>query len=97
MLREEITWLLFSLILAGSSFYFYKVSHELKAISLYVFMVLYAYIGINVFLFILFKIFQHVVFDEIWVLFFMSSPIYFIGSIVLFIMLIKKFNKEIAK
>ncbi|WP_276380414.1 DUF2157 domain-containing protein [Flavobacterium sp. H4147] len=94
MYRDELIWILFALILAGSSYYFYKVSYELKAISLYVFMIIYAYIGINIFLF---RIFEHADFDEIWVLFFMLLPIYFIGSIVMFIKLIKNFNKEIAK
>jgi hypothetical protein len=94
MVSEEIIWLLFSLILAGSSVYFYKISHQLKAISLYVFMIVYAYIGINIFLF---RIFEHVDFGDIWVLFIMILPAYFIGSIVLFIKLIKNFNKEIAE
>jgi len=87
-------WLLFALILAGSSFYFYKISHELRAISLYVFMIVYAYVGFNI---ILFRIFESVDFSDIWMLFVFMLPAYFIGSIVLFIKLIKKFNKEIAE
>ncbi|WP_291144547.1 DUF2157 domain-containing protein [Flavobacterium sp. UBA7680] len=94
MVSEDIIWLLFSLILAGSSVYFYKISHQLKAISLYIFMIVYAYIGINIFIF---RIFEHVDFGDIWVLFIMILPAYFIGSIVLFIKLIKNFNKEIAE
>jgi hypothetical protein len=87
-------WLLFSLILAGSCYYFYKASYELKAISLYVFMILYAYIGINIFLF---RIFDNIDFEDIWMLFVLAIPAYFIGSIVLFIRLIKNFNKETAE
>ncbi|PXY46945.1 DUF2157 domain-containing protein [Flavobacterium hydrophilum] len=87
-------WLLFSAVLAASCFYFYKASYEQKAISLYVFMILYAYIGINVFLF---RIFENIDFQDIWMLFVLAIPGYFIGSIVLFIKLIKNFNKEIAK
>lgn len=94
MISENIIWLLFSLILAGSSVYFYKISHQLKAISLYIFMIVYAYIGINIFIF---RIFEHINFGDIWVLFIMILPVYFIGSIVLFIKLIKNFNKEIAE
>ena len=86
-------WFLFLLVLAGSSFYFYKISHELKAISLYVFMIVYAYIGLNIFLI---RIFENINFSDVWVLFIMILPIYFIGSILMFIKLIKKFNKEIA-
>lgn len=94
MVGDEFTWMLFALFLAGSSVYFYKISHQLKAISLYVFMIVYAYIGINIFLF---RVFEHVDFGDIWVLFIMILPAYFIGSIVLFIKLIKNFNKEIAE
>lgn len=94
MLNEEITWLLFTLILAGSSVYFYKVSYQQKSISLYVFMIIYAFIGINIFLF---QIFKHVDFNDLWELFFLLLPPYFIISIVMFIKLIKNFNREIAK
>jgi Predicted membrane protein (DUF2157) len=87
-------WFAFSIILAGSSFYFYKISHEVKAISLFVFMIIYAYIGINIFIF---RVFEAIDFSDIWVLFIMIIPAYFIGSIILFIKLIKNFNKEIAE
>ena len=86
-------WLLFSAVLAGSCYYFYKVSYELKAISLYVFMILYSYIWINIFLF---RVFENIDFQDIWMLFVLAIPGYFIGSIILFIKLIKKFNKETA-
>ena len=89
----EDYWFFFAIILAGSTFYFYKTSYELKSISLYVFMIIYAYIGINV---VLFKIFEHIDFSDVWMLFVLMMPAYFIGSIILFIKLIKNFNKEIA-
>lgn len=86
-------WFLFAIVLAGSCFYFYKISYELRSISLYVFMSIYAYIGINI---VLFKIFEHIDFSDVWMLFVLIMPAYFIGSIVLFIKLIKNFNKVIA-
>lgn len=86
-------WFLIAIVLAGSSFYFYKISYELRSISLYVFMIIYAYIGINI---VLFKIFEHIDFSDVWMLFVLMMPVYFIGSIILFIKLIKNFNKEIA-
>lgn len=86
-------WFFFVIILAGSSLYFYKISYELRSLSLYVFMIIYAYIGINI---VLFKIFEHIDFSDVWMLFVLMMPAYFIGSIVLFIKLIKNFNKEIA-
>lgn len=94
MVGDEMIWFLFALILAGSSVYFYKISHQLKAISLYVFMIIYAYIGINIFIF---RIFEKIDFSDIWMLFIILLPAYFIVSIVLFIKLIKNFNKEIAE
>jgi hypothetical protein len=90
---EHGVWLVFTVLLAVSSFYFYKISHKLKAISLFVFTIVYAYIGFNIFLF---GIFDQVDFSEIWELFILVFPVYIIGSIVLFIRLIKSFNKEIA-
>ena len=86
-------WFLFTIVLAGSCFYFYKISYELRSISLYVFMSIYAYMGINI---VLFKIFEHIDFSDIWMLFVLIMPAYFIGSIVLFIKLIKNFNKVVA-
>lgn len=86
-------WMIFALILVGSSYYFFKVSHDLKSISLYVFMIVYAYIGFNIFLF---RVFEHIDLGDVWMLLVISLPAYFIGSIILFIKLIKTFNKEIA-
>ncbi|MBF4464079.1 DUF2157 domain-containing protein [Flavobacterium sp. LC2016-12] len=87
-------WLLFGLILAASSYYFYKVSHETKAMSLYIFMIIYAYIGLNIFFF---RILDLVDFSDIWEFFVFMLPVYFIGSIVVFIKLIKNFHKEITE
>lgn len=89
---ENALWLIFACVLAASSYYFYKISHDYKAISLYVFMIIYAFIGLNIFLF---RIFEFIDFSDVWVLFILILPIYFIGSIILFIKLIKTFNKEI--
>jgi len=91
---DMLTWMIFALVLAGSTYYFYKVSYDYKAMSLYVFMILYAYIGANIFLF---RIFENVDFSQIWELFIFLLPAYFVGSIVMFIKLIKKFHKEIAE
>ncbi|PXY41279.1 DUF2157 domain-containing protein [Flavobacterium cheongpyeongense] len=89
----EGLWVLFSAVFTGFCFYFYKASYQQKAISLYVFMIIYAYIGINIFLF---RVFESIDFQDIWVLFVLAIPGYFIGSIVLFIKLIKNFNKNIT-
>jgi hypothetical protein len=91
---ETLIWMIFAVVLAGSTYYFYKTSYNYKAMSLYVFMLVYGYIGANM---ILFRIFENVDFSDIWELVFFLLPAYFIGSIVLFIKLIKKFNKEVAE
>ena len=91
---DTLTWIIFAVIMTSSIYYFYKASYDNKSMSLYVFTIVYGYIGANIFLF---RIFQNVDFSAIWELFFILLPAYFIGSIVLFIKLIKKFNKEITE
>lgn len=86
-------WLLAIIPIMICSYYFYKVSFQVKAISLYVFMIIYAYIGINIFIF---RVLEFMDFQDLWIFIIMALPIYFIGSIILFIKLIKNFNKEIA-
>ncbi|MDQ6469646.1 DUF2157 domain-containing protein [Flavobacterium sp. LHD-80] len=94
MHHDSLIWMIFAGILAGSTFYFYKISYEFKAMSLYVFMIVYAYIGGNIFLF---RIFEGIDFSDFWELFIFLLPAYFISSIVMFIKLIKNFHKEIAE
>lgn len=91
---DTLTWIIFAVIMTSSIYYFYKASYNNKSMSLYVFMIVYGYIGANMFLF---RIFENVDFSAMWELFFILLPAYFIGSIVLFIKLIKKFNKEITE
>lgn len=92
--NDTITWIPFTLILAGSTYYFYKASYDYEAMSLYVFMIIYGYIGANIFLF---RIFENVDFSDIWEIFVFLLPAYFVGSIVIFIRLIKNFHKVISE
>lgn len=91
---DILTWMLFAVILAGSTYYFYRVSYNYKAMSLYVFMIIYGYIGANIFLF---RVFENVDLQEIWMLLVFLLPAYFVGSIIMFIKLIKNFHKEITE
>lgn len=91
---DTLTWIIFALILAGSTYYFYKASYQYKAMSLYVFMIVYAYIGGNI---VLFRVFENVDFSDIWELLIFLLPAYFVGSIIMFIKLIRNFHKEIAE
>ena len=84
-------WFVFIFVLAGSTYYFYKTSFEIPAISIYVFSLLYAYIGFNIFMG---RLIGNIDFSDISELLFFLLPFYFLGSIVLFIKAIKNFNKK---
>lgn len=87
----ELNWWLFIPFLVGFCYYFYTVSHRLKATSLFVFALIYGYIGFNI---LLFKFIAFVDTSSIIELIIMASPIYVIGSIILFIKFVRNFNKE---
>ena len=85
--------MIFAVVLGASTYYFYKASYDYKAMSLYVFVIIYAYVGGNI---LVFRIFENIDFSELFTLIILGLPIYFVGSIILFIKLIKNFHKEIA-
>ncbi|TDE05504.1 DUF2157 domain-containing protein [Flavobacterium hiemivividum] len=87
----EPHWFVFAVILAAALYYFYISSYKVKSVSLFVFTIIYAYIGVNI---ILFKAIALLNIDEFLISFFFFVPFYFIISIILFIRLIKKFNKN---
>lgn len=83
---------LYAVFLSAATFYFYKKSYRLEAVSLFVFTLLYGYIGFNI---LLFKLFEIIIrFAEIDDFLRLLCPIYLIGSIYLFIRSIKHFNRE---
>ena len=84
-------WFVFTMILGTTLFYFYKASYKYQTVSLLIFTVVYGYIGANI---ILLKIIELIRIDEFLIPFFFLVPFYFIGSIILFIKLIKQFNKQ---
>lgn len=86
-------WLIFVLLLAASVYYFYKISYEISSTFLFVFTLLYGYIGFNI---VLFKFFEFIDFSRFGEIFIILTPMYFIGSIFGFIKLIQYFNKEKA-
>ena len=81
-------WYLFLPIFIGFIYYFYKLSYTYFATSFFVFTLLYGFFGLNT---LLSKVFDNSFLFEFII---MISPFYFIGSIVVFISLVKKFNKE---
>jgi hypothetical protein len=84
-------WFVFFIILVASSYYFYKTSYQFQAVSLFIFSILYAYIGANI---VLIKIIAAINLGELIIPFFFVVPLYFVGSIIFFIKLIKQFNKQ---
>ena len=84
-------WFPFGLILAIVAYYFYNLSFQIRSISLFIFTVLYAFIGMNIF-FVRTLDFIHL--DDFFSVFIFTTPFYFIGSIIGFIKLIKHFNKN---
>jgi hypothetical protein len=87
----ENYWLIFLPIMAAAIYYFYKVSYQISSTFMLVFSLLYGYIGFNIFLGRLIDLM--VANDFIQFLIF-CGPFYVIGSIFLFIKLVRKFNKE---
>ena len=87
----EDYWYLFVFLMALAIYYFYKVSHHIASTFLFVFTLLYGYIGINIFLGRLIGLMDT---SSIIELIIYLLPFYVIGSIFLFIKLIRKFNKE---
>lgn len=83
-------WFLYALLLLGLGIYFYRKSHALSSISIFVFVLLYGFIGINM-LIVRFLEFAQL---ENFEIFIVLLPVYFIGSIILFIKAVKNFNKE---
>ena len=87
---ESNWWLLFVPVFVAFVFYFNKISYRLQSVSLFLFTLIYAYIGFTIFLGILCSFVDN--WGDIWVLFLFFIPGYFGFSIVLFIKAIKNFN-----
>lgn len=92
LFQEHGLWYIIPLML--SSYFFYKASYQNTSITLFVCTVLYAYIGFTVFA--VRVIDSSDLLNDVFEGLLTISPIYFIGLIVLFIKLIKNFNKKIA-
>lgn len=85
---------LFSIILATSTYYFYRSSYQIKSVSLFVFTLFYGFIGLNV---TLFKILKNIIFNVFSEFLIVLLPFYIIGIIYLFVKMIMKFYSEIKK
>lgn len=88
---QETFWLFYLVLLGAVIYYFYLKSITYRAISWYAFTLLYGYIGLNI---LFFKVIDALDFFELFEFLTVLSPIYSIGSIILFIKLIKDFKKK---
>lgn len=88
----EPYWPVFAILLAATSYYFYKSSYEIQSTFVFVFTLLYGYIGFNI---LLFKFIDSIDISQFEVLIILA-PLYFIGSIIGFVKLIQHFNKDKA-
>lgn len=89
----EPYWFIFAVLAAAATYYFYKTSHEINSTFVFVFMLVYGYVGFNI---LLFKFIDCFDLYELTSLLIILAPVYFIGSIYGFIKLIQHFNKEKA-
>ena len=84
-------WFIYIFFLAAASFYFYQKSYRLQSTFVFVFFLIYGYIGCNIVMFRVLDLIDAYQFYEILTI---ASPIYVIGSIFLFIRSIKQFNRK---
>ncbi len=83
-------WFWFLPVLAGSTWFFYNRGHKHNATSLFVFSLLYGFIGFNIFCIRTLDVLE--VMDFMVTLIYLS-PIYVVFSIILFIRAVRNFNK----
>lgn len=87
----ENYWYVFIFLMTLAIYYFYKVSYQIASTFMFVFTLLYAYVGFNIFLGRLVGLMD---ISSIIEMIIYLLPFYVFGSIFLFIKLIRKFNKE---
>lgn len=84
-------WLVFIPLLIAFTYYFFTFSYRVMATSIFAFMLLYSYFSVNV---IGGELLSLLNIDVFYQLLIMISPFYVIGSIYLFIRLVKQFNSK---
>ncbi len=84
-------WWVFIPILIGFVYYFYRFSYRVLATSIFAFMLLYGYFGVNI---LGGRILSFIHFEFIYQLLTMIAPFYVVASIYLFIRLVKQFNAK---
>lgn len=84
-------WFVFVPIVAASTYYFFRKSHQIESAVFFVFTILYAYIGLNITIVRLLILTES---EDLILLCAYIAPIFYLGSIVFFIQTVRKFNKQ---
>jgi len=84
-------WFPFGFVLGGAAYYFYHCSFQIRSISLFIFTVLYGFIGMNIFFA---RIMDSLGLEDLFSLLIFTTPFYLVLIIIGFIKLIKHFNKK---
>lgn len=85
-------WYVFVLLAALFVYYFLKLSYRFAATSVFVFTLIYGYIALII---LIAKLFEYINIPDMYVFIISFSPIFYIGSIFLFIKLVRDFNKKL--
>lgn len=84
-------WYVFVFFAVGFVLYFLKLSYRLHSTSIFVFTLIYGYISLNI---LLGRLFSFIGFEYLSSIIILLAPLFYMGSIVLFIKLIRDFNKR---
>jgi len=84
-------WGIFAIIMAAAMLYFFWKSHSAESTALFVFTILYAFIGFNI---ALVRVIILSGADDLIMLCVYIAPFFYLACIILFIRSIRKFNKE---
>lgn len=84
-------WAYYFPVCIGINVYYWKVSHREKASYLFVFALLYAFVGLNI---ALARLIDQLELWEMFTLIAVLLPFYLVGAIVLYVRAIKQFNRK---
>jgi hypothetical protein len=85
-------WYVFLVLTVFFVYYFLKLSYRFAATSVFVFTLIYGYIALII---LLAKLFEYIYIPEMAFIIIYASPLFYIGSIFLFIRLVRDFNKKL--
>lgn len=84
-------WYVFMVLAVFFGYYFIKLSYRFAASSLFIFSLIYVYVALNI---LIGKLIENLDFPDIYMIVIYLSPLFYIGSIFIFIKLVRDFNKK---